>query len=310
MTVESAETQVVSLACLPSERPRSLNGFAILFACDADFADSVCQRLRPDLSWGSTRPICCGRPSGTCSDVASAHTRLEGADIRMGRNARGGVAVSESPRERLRAHGTEALRNDELLAVIMQSGNRRASVHELAIRVLHEMDGLYGLLDAQLEELTAIPGIGPAKALQIAAAVELGRRVVRKPTGQKVQIRSAEDAAEYVMDRLRHLKKEHFVTLHLDTKHCVIGEEVVSVGSLDASIVHPREIFKVAVKRSASAILCLHNHPSGDPTPSPEDFLVTKRLGEAGKVLGIDVLDHIVVGDGRFVSLKAQGCLV
>lgn len=189
----------------------------------------------------------------------------------------------------------------------MQSGNKQASVHELATRVLAQVGDLYGLLDVQVEELIQIPGIGVAKALQIAAAIELGRRVVRKPIDQKTQIRSADDAAEYVMDRMRHLKKEHFITLHLDTKHCVIGEEVVSVGSLDASIVHPREIFKLAVKRSASAILCVHNHPSGDPSPSPEDVAVTRRLCEAGKLLGIDVLDHIVVGDGRFVSLKARG---
>lgn len=221
--------------------------------------------------------------------------------------AKSSMSAIESPRERLLQYGPAVLRNDELLAVVMQSGNKQASVHELAARVLNSVSGLYGLVDVQVEELMQIQGIGAAKALQIAAAVELGRRIVRKPIGQKIQIRSANDAAEYVMDRMRHLKKEHFVTLHLDTKHCVIGEEVASVGSLDASIVHPREVFKVAVKRSASAILCLHNHPSGDPTPSPEDIAVTRRLCEAGKLLGIDVLDHIVVGDGRFVSLKASG---
>lgn len=215
--------------------------------------------------------------------------------------------VLEAPRERLVRFGPQSLRSDELLAVILQSGNKSASVHDLANRVLQTVGGVYGLLDTQIEELVEISGIGLGKALQIAAAVELGRRIVHKPTLHKTQIRSADDAAEYFMDRLRHLKKEHFVTLHLDTKHCIIGEEVTSVGSLDASIVHPREIFKLAVKRSASAILCLHNHPSGDPTPSPEDIAVTRRLCEAGRLLGIDVLDHIVVGDGQFVSLKARG---
>lgn len=219
----------------------------------------------------------------------------------------GTSGLLEGPRERLKRLGASALRNDELLAVIMQSGTSRSSVHELSARLLTVVGGIYGLLDAEVEELTSIPGIGVGKALQIAAAVEFGRRIVRKPFLQKVQIKSADDAAEYVMDRLRHLKKEHFVTLHLDTKHCVIGEEISSVGSLDASIVHPREIFKTAVKRSASAILCIHNHPSGDPTPSAEDIAVTRRLFEAGKLLGIDVLDHLVVGDGRFTSLKAQG---
>lgn len=214
----------------------------------------------------------------------------------------------EAPRERLLEQGPAVLRNDELLAVVLQSGNRHVSVMELSERVLKQSNGLLGLLDASVEELMTIPGIGVAKALQIAACVELGRRIVRSPGEVKRQIRSADDAAEYVMDRMRHLKKEHFFILHLDTKHRLIGEEVVSVGSLDASIVHPREIFRPAVKRSASAILCLHNHPSGDPTPSPEDKAVTARLCEVGRLLGIDVLDHIVVGDGRYVSLRAEGC--
>ncbi len=217
--------------------------------------------------------------------------------------------TDESPRERLRHAGPDVLRSDELLSVIMQSGNRYASVHELSQHVIAAVGGLGGLLDATYEELVSIPGIGTAKALQICAAVELGRRIVRRPAEQKTQILSAEDAALYVMDRMRHLKKEHFMTLHLDTKHRVIAEDVVSIGCLDASIVHPREIFKMALKRSASAILCLHNHPSGDPSPSPEDIAVTRRLCEAGQLLGIDVLDHIVIGDGEFVSLHARGCM-
>lgn len=217
------------------------------------------------------------------------------------------VVHEEGPRERMIQVGPSALRTDELLAVIMQSGNRHASVHDLAVRVLSTVNGLDGLLDSDVQELVSIPGIGVAKALQIAAAVELGRRVVRKPASDRRQIHSADDAAEYVMDRMRHLKKEHFVTLHLDTKHRVIGEETASVGSLDSSIVHPREVFKVAVKRSASAILCVHNHPSGDPTPSSEDIAVTQRLCEAGRILGIDVLDHIIVGDGHYTSLRALG---
>ena len=218
-----------------------------------------------------------------------------------------GQTQRETPRERLLRIGPGALRADELLAIILQNGSRTSTVFDLSSSILEAVGGLYGLVDVQVEELMQIRGIGVAKALQIAAGIELGRRVARKPTDERLQIRSAEDAAEYVMDRLRHLKKEHFVTLHLDTKHRLLGEETCSVGSLDASIVHPREIFKSAVKRSASAILCIHNHPSGDPTPSPEDIAVTQRLCESGRILGIDVLDHIVVGDGRFVSLRAQG---
>ncbi|MCL6453157.1 MAG: DNA repair protein RadC [Alicyclobacillus sp.] len=213
----------------------------------------------------------------------------------------------DQPRERLLRLGPGALRNDELLAVVLQSGTRTVPVLELANNVLTGCGGLYGLLDTTVPELMRIPGIGAAKALQIAASIELGRRIVRKPIDPKRQIRSAEDAVGYVMDWMRHLKKEYFCILYLDTKHRLIADEVVSVGSLDASIVHPREIFKSAVKSSASAILCAHNHPSGDPTPSPEDIAVTARLCEAGRLLGIDVLDHIVIGDGRYVSLRAEG---
>ncbi len=140
----------------------------------------------------------------------------------------------QAPRERLLTCGPQALRDDQLLTIILQSGNRHVSVMELANRVLARANGLYGLFDITVEELVDVTGIGLAKALQIAAAIKLGRRLVRKPTEHRVQIRCADGAAEYVMDRLRFLKKEHFVILHLDTKHCVVtGEETVSIGSLD-----------------------------------------------------------------------------
>ncbi|WP_067617538.1 RadC family protein [Alicyclobacillus acidiphilus] len=222
-------------------------------------------------------------------------------------HAGGERAVEEAPRERLLRLGPGALRADELLACIMQSGNGKQTVHEIARAVVQGVGTIYSLADIEVAELLSIPGIGQAKAIQIAAAVELGRRIAQKPPAHKTQIRTANDAAEYVMDRMRYLKKEHFVTLLLDTKHHVLAEDTSSIGSLDASIVHPREIFRRAIRCSASGILCIHNHPSGDPSPSPEDIAVTKRLMDAGKVLGIDVLDHIVIGDGRFVSLRAGG---
>ncbi|AEJ43835.1 RadC family protein [Alicyclobacillus acidocaldarius] len=215
--------------------------------------------------------------------------------------------LEDGPRERLMRLGPSALRVDELLACIMQSGNGKQNVYEIAQSLCRHLGDLDRLADLEVAELLTVPGIGPAKAVQIAAAVELGRRVVRKPPNDKRQIRTAEDAAKYVMDRLRYLKKEHFVTLLLDTKHRVLAEDMSSVGSLDASIVHPREIFRRAIRISASSILCIHNHPSGDPSPSPEDIAVTRRLVEAGRILGIAVLDHIVIGDGRFVSLRAEG---
>ncbi|EPZ48997.1 hypothetical protein N007_03915 [Alicyclobacillus acidoterrestris ATCC 49025] len=214
---------------------------------------------------------------------------------------------TEQPRERLLRLGPGALRADELLACIMQSGNGRQTVFDIAHALLENVGGLYALVDTEVAELLNVPGIGRAKAIQIAAAIELGRRIAQKPSETRLQIRTADDAARYVMDRMRYLKKEHFVTLLLDTKHRLVAEETCSIGSLDASIVHPREIFRRAVRRVASAILCVHNHPSGDPTPSPEDIAVTERLMQAGRVLGIDVLDHLIIGDGRFISLRAAG---
>ncbi|MCY0888915.1 MAG: DNA repair protein RadC [Alicyclobacillaceae bacterium] len=213
--------------------------------------------------------------------------------------------AEDAPRERLLSKGPSALRGDELLAIILQTGSRNLTVFELAVRVVDAVGGIYGLLDARVEELMRIPGIGRGRALQLSAAVELGRRIASGPVGTRPVIHSADDAAALVMDRMRYLKKEHFVTFYLDTKHRILGEETSSVGSLDSSIVHPREIFMPAVRRSAAAILCIHNHPSGDPTPSPEDVSVTRRLCEAGRILGIDVLDHLVIGDGQFRSLKA-----
>ncbi|TDY43358.1 DNA replication and repair protein RadC [Alicyclobacillus sacchari] len=217
--------------------------------------------------------------------------------------------MEDGPRERLLRLGASALRIDELLACIMQSGNGRQNVYAIARSVVNHLGGLDALADIEVAELLQIPGIGRAKAVQIAAAVELGRRIARKPATEKRQIRTADDAAKYVMDRMRYLKKEHFVTLLLDTRHRVLAEDTSSIGSLDASIVHPREIFRRAVRCSASGILCVHNHPSGDPSPSPEDIAVTRRLVEAGRLLGIDVLDHIVIGDGKYVSLRAAGYL-
>ncbi len=216
---------------------------------------------------------------------------------------------AERPRERLMRQGAAMLSVTELLALIIATGRRGESSLRVAERVLARVGGLRELFDVDAAELQDVPGVGPVKAVTVLAAVELGRRLYA--TGGHVldKIASPQDAATYLMDRLRFLRKEHFVTLHLDTKHQIVGEEVVSVGSLNASIVHPREIFKTALKRSAAAVICAHNHPSGDPTPSEEDIQVTQRLVAAGKILGVEVLDHIVIGDKRYISLRERGLM-
>jgi len=195
------------------------------------------------------------------------------------------------------------------LAILLRTGTRSESVLQLAQRLLIRFEGLHLLKDATLEELTKIEGIGEAKAIQILAAIELGRRIGNIAQQERYVIRSPEDGARYLMEEMRFLTQEHFVCLYLNTKNQVIHKQTVFIGSLNASIVHPREIFKEGLKRSAASIICFHNHPSGDPTPSREDIDVTKRLKECGKILGIELLDHIIIGDRKYISLKEKGYL-
>jgi DNA repair protein RadC len=209
----------------------------------------------------------------------------------------------------MQLHGPAALSTAELLAILLRTGTREQSVIHLAQRILNDCGSLKNLASLSWEELTQIRGIGPAKALQLQAAIELGRRVARSRLPETVQITKPQDAADLLMEEMRHLREERFVCLFLNTKNQVIGRETLSVGSLNASIVHPREVFRAAIRRSSASILCAHNHPSGDPTPSAEDILLTRRLTEAGELIGIEVLDHLVIGDNRFISLKETGCM-
>ncbi|MBP1156590.1 DNA repair protein RadC [Paenibacillus sp. PvR052] len=219
------------------------------------------------------------------------------------------VPNEERPRERMIQYGAQALSNAELLAILLRTGTFQESAVHVAQRLLRESGGLRKLSDMSMEQFTEIKGIGAAKALQIQAGIELGRRMARSAMNETVIIRSPQDVASLLMEDLRYLQKEHFVCLFLNTKNHVIGQETLSMGSLNASIVHPREVFRAAIKRSSASIVCAHNHPSGDPTPSPEDVQITKRLVQAGDIVGIDVLDHIVIGDQRFVSLKELGMM-
>ncbi|MCR2820542.1 DNA repair protein RadC [Lederbergia panacisoli] len=215
--------------------------------------------------------------------------------------------VDERPRERLINNGPESLSNHELLAILLRTGTKSESVIQLANRLLTQFDGLMWLKDAALEEMTNLKGIGEAKAVQIAAAVELGRRISNLSYDERYVIRSPEDGANYCMNDMRFLSQEHFVCLYLNTKNQVIHRQTIFIGSLNASIVHPREVFKEAIRRSAASIICLHNHPSGDPAPSREDIEVTKRLVECGKMIGIELLDHLIIGDKKYVSMKEKG---
>jgi DNA repair protein RadC len=217
------------------------------------------------------------------------------------------VPHDERPRERMQQFGAQALSNAELLAILLRTGTFAESAVRLAQKILIEAGSLRNLVDMSKDQLMMIKGIGPAKALQIQASIELGRRLARTSMADTITIRSPQDVSTYLMEDLRYLQKEHFVCLFLNTKNHVIGQETLSMGSLNASIVHPREVFRAAIKRSSASIICVHNHPSGDPTPSPEDIQMTARLVEAGQIIGIEVLDHIILGDQNFVSLKEKG---
>ncbi len=219
------------------------------------------------------------------------------------------VPLEERPRERMLQYGPATLNHSELLAILLRTGTVSESAVYLAQRVLKEVGGLRNLVSFSLDELMKIKGIGAAKAMQIKAGLELGKRVSKASFGERMVIRSPEDVSLFMMEELRYEVKEKFVVIFLNTKNHVIGHEVLSVGTLNSTVVHPREVFRAAIQRSCSAIICVHNHPSGDPTPSREDVEMTQRLHEAGSIVGIDVLDHVIIGDQTFVSLKEQGMM-
>ena len=219
------------------------------------------------------------------------------------------VPKDERPRERFIQNGPQSLSNQELLAILLRTGTKDESVLQLANRLISTFEGLRMLKDASIDEITAIKGIGEAKAIQILDSVELGKRITQLNYQDRYVIRSPEDGANYCMEEMRFLSQEHFITLYLNTKNQVLHKQTIFIGSLNASIVHPREVYKEAFRRSAASIICLHNHPSGDPTPSREDIEVTKRLVECGKIIGIELLDHIIIGEHKFVSLKEKGYL-
>lgn len=219
------------------------------------------------------------------------------------------VPKDDRPRERLLKVGPGQVSNAELLAIILGSGTKSESVLSLSNRLLMHFEGLKLLNDATIEELIAIKGIGRAKGVLVLAAIELGKRMNGFQSGDRYVIRSPEDGADYIMEDMRVLNQEHFVALFLNTKNQVIHRQTIFIGSLNASIVHPREVFREAVKRSAASIIVAHNHPSGDPTPSQEDIHVTRRLVESGKMIGIELIDHIIIGNRKFVSLKEKGYL-
>ena len=216
---------------------------------------------------------------------------------------------SVRPRERLQHAGPGALSNAELLAIILRTGSRTGNVLDLANHLLADFGGLAGLNGASIEELCRHDGLGPVKAIELKATFELGRRLVSLNPGDRPQVRSPADIANLVKAEMSALGQEHLRVLLLNTKNHVVGSHDVYRGSLNTAVVRVGEVFREAVRQNSAALVLIHNHPSGDPTPSPEDVDLTREVVQAGTLLDIDVLDHLIIGSGQpgFVSLKERG---
>lgn len=219
------------------------------------------------------------------------------------------VPEEERPRERMIRQGPEHLSNVELIALLLRTGSMGESVMLLAQRVLSQVGGLKGLVNLSYHELTRIHGIGPAKAVQILAGIELGQRLVKAIPEETDVIRCPSDVVQLVMEEMRFLQQEHFVCMFLNTKNRVIDKKCIFIGSLNTSVVHPREIFREAIRCSAASVICIHNHPSGDPTPSQEDVEITKRLFNAGEMIGIEMIDHLIIGDQTYYSMRENNLI-
>lgn len=219
------------------------------------------------------------------------------------------LSPDDRPREKLARHGATALGDNELVAAVLGSGSRRTDALAIANELLAARGGVHGLVRSTCDDLTRVAGIGRAKAAQVLAAVELGRRTLAHAPSARIQLRTPRDAAAYLLPQFGSRPVEQFGLVLLDTKHRVLRATVLAIGGLNATGVHPREVFREAALGGAAAVVMFHNHPSGDPSPSPDDVELTRRLAAAGVVMGIDVVDHIILGDVRYWSFKEMGQL-
>jgi DNA repair protein RadC len=212
----------------------------------------------------------------------------------------------ERPREKMLDKGISYLSNSELLAILLRTGTQNKSALHLAEEVLALENGILFLSECTPEQLAGIKGIGQAKACQILAAIELGKRIATTPREKKLKANKPESIAALFMEEMRYYKKEVFNVIFFNTKGEIIGMEKMSIGDLSSTVIHPREVFSPAVKKSAAAVAFVHNHPSGDPAPSREDIETTQKLIQAGRIIGIQVWDHIIIGDGNYISLRNE----
>jgi DNA repair protein RadC len=217
------------------------------------------------------------------------------------------LSPDDRPREKLLRHGAAALGDNELVALVLASGVRRSDALGVANAVLKAQGGLHGLVRSTADDLARSTGVGPAKAAQLMAAIELGRRTLARAPGERVRLRTPRDAAAYLLPAYGSRAVEHFGVVLLDVKHHVLRTTVLSVGTSNSTVAQPRDVFREAVLGGASAVVVFHNHPSGDPTPSPDDVDLTRRLAAAGVLMGVDLVDHIVLADAGYCSLREIG---
>lgn len=217
------------------------------------------------------------------------------------------VPKASRPRERLDQYGEKALATHELLAIVLRTGPKDSNVLQLSLRVLNEFEDLYSLKMASVEELMGIKGIGRTKAIEIKACVELGIRIANATQLKSGTITSTQSAGSLLQQEMRDLQQEHVVALYLNTKNEIIKKKTIFIGSLNSSVAHPREIFREAVRFAAARIILAHNHPSGNPEPSEADLVFTRRMVECGEMMGIEVLDHFIIGVNQYLSLKEFG---
>ena len=219
------------------------------------------------------------------------------------------LALNDRPREKLLAHGAVALGDNELVALVLGAGVRRSDALTIANELLASRDGVHGLSRSSAGELTRARGLGPARAAQLLAAIELGRRTLTHAPRTRVQLLTPRDTVAYLMPAFGGRPVEQFGIVLLDTKYRVLRTTVLAIGTLNTTVVQPREVFREAALGSAAAIVVFHNHPSGDPSPSPDDVELTRRLAAAGVLMGIDLVDHVILGDTRYCSFREMGRL-
>lgn len=217
------------------------------------------------------------------------------------------IPVFDRPRERLKRYGVAALNNEELLSIILRTGTKNYSVKDLSNNILKELKDITDLKDYSINNLINIKGVGEVKAITLLAALELGKRVYDNRILNNINLSSSSKIYDYIKNKLFNKKQEYFYVLYLDHKKNLIDEKLLFIGTLNKSLVHPREIFKYAYINSSESIVCIHNHPSGDVLPSKEDISLTNKLIEIGKIQGIGVIDHIIIGNNNYYSFYDNG---